>query len=341
MFDGVKPQYWSCNGETVLKKTQYNEDVANHRALQRVNTDLLAQFSNQIQRAETPPPPPGFLASAVRAVSQFIQQLARPVIQVFTMLAAIPQTIATVFANLGEKVEPRPVLRVEDADGEVVWSMEVERERVLDPKVAYIMVDMLRDVVDAGSGRSIRDPFRGNVPDTLAVAGKTGTTNDGTDVWFAGFTPDLLAVVWLGFDMRTAILPNAAGGAYAAPAWADFIRPLYFGTQGYEDIDTGTMVEGESATRAIPPPWLMPEGITTRTIDAQSGKLATEWCPPEALREEIYLPGTEPTEACDLHTPGLFGVPMRGLPQVPVDTMTDPLPDSVPPGGLPRPFPRP
>ena len=104
MFDGVKPQYWSCNGETVLKKTQYNEDVANHRALQRVNTDLLAQFGKQVQRAETPPPPPGFLAGAVRAVSQFIQQLARPVMQAFTMLAAIPQAVATVFANLGQGV---------------------------------------------------------------------------------------------------------------------------------------------------------------------------------------------------------------------------------------------
>lgn len=245
----------------------------------------------------------------------------------------------TAFANLGEKVEPRPVLRVEDADGKVVWSMEVERERVLDEKVAYIMVDMLRDVVDAGSGRSIRD-YRGNVPDTLAIGGKTGTTNEGSDVWFAGFTPDLLAVVWLGFDMRTPILPNAAGGAYAAPVWADFVRPLYFGTQGYENIDTGEFVEGEASTRPVPAPWIMPEGLTTRTIDAESGKLATEWCPPEALRQEIYLPGTEPTEACDLHAPGLFGVPLRGLPPVPVDTFAAPPADSGT-AGLPRPFPRP
>ena len=239
----------------------------------------------------------------------------------------------TAYANLGEKVEPRPVLRVEDSEGRVVWSMEVERERVLDEKVAYIMVDMMEDVVNAGSGRSIRDPLRGNVPDTLPVAGKTGTTNDGSDVWFAGFTPDLLAVVWIGFDMRTAILPNAAGGAYAAPVWADFVRPLYFGTSGYEDIETGELVEGEGPSRRLPADWMPPRGVTTRTIDAESGKLATEWCPVESFRDEIYIPGTEPTEACDLHTPGLFGVPMRGLPQMPLDSARD----TLPPDSLPRP----
>ena len=225
----------------------------------------------------------------------------------------------TAWANLGEKVEPRPVLRVEDSDGKVVWSMEVERERVLDEKVAYIIVDMMKDVVDAGSGQSIRDPFRGNIPDALPIAGKTGTTNEGSDVWFAGFTPDLLAVVWLGFDMRTPILPNAAGGALAAPVWADFVRPLYFASGDTASADSAAAPEG-ATLRPVPPDWIAPSGLTTRTVDAESGKLATEWCPIDNLREEIFIPETEPTEACDLHTPGLFGVPVRGLPQVPLDT---------------------
>ncbi|HUE77486.1 MAG TPA: penicillin-binding transpeptidase domain-containing protein, partial [Longimicrobiales bacterium] len=232
----------------------------------------------------------------------------------------------TAFANLGEKVEPRPVLRVEDADGTVLWSTEVERERVLDERVAYIMVDLLKDVVDAGSARSIRDPLRGNVPDTLPVAGKTGTTNESSDVWFAGFTPDLLAVVWMGFDRRAPILPNAAGGALAAPVWADFVRPLYFGTSGSEDAATGQPVEGRSAVRPLPRDWRAPGRLTTRTIDSETGKLATEWCPVDDLIDEVYIPDTEPTEECDVHAPGLFGVPTRGLGQ-PADTMP---PDSVP-----------
>ncbi|HUG40791.1 MAG TPA: PBP1A family penicillin-binding protein [Longimicrobiales bacterium] len=232
----------------------------------------------------------------------------------------------TAFANLGEKVEPRAVLRVEDSEGRVLWSTEVERERVLDDKVAYIMIDMLKDVVDAGSAMSIRDPARGNIPDTLPVAGKTGTTNDGSDVWFAGFTPDLLAIVWLGFDMRTQILPNAAGGVYAAPVWADFVRPLYFGAGGSGGGEPAEAVEGAGPLRSVPPDWIAPGGLTRRTVDSESGKLATEWCPVESLEEEIFLPGTEPTEACDLHSPGLFGLPLRGIPHG-----AEPIPDTVRP----------
>ncbi len=247
----------------------------------------------------------------------------------------IPLDVAeayTAFANLGDRVTPRPILRVEDADGKVLWQVEPQRERVLDPEVAYIMVDMLKDVVNAGSGRSIRDSWRGNVPDTLPVAGKTGTTNDGTDVWFSGFTPDLLAVAWFGFDLPQQILPNATGGGYAAPAWADFIRPIYFGDDGPKTADS-TDVPAEASRRPIPPDWKRPEGLTTAVIDRGTGKLLTEWCPPGSRLEEIYLPGTEPTELCDAHAPGLFGAPLRGLPQqLPGDTL---VPDTTgaPPGG--------
>ena len=236
----------------------------------------------------------------------------------------------TPFATLGVRVEPRPILRVEDADGTVLWESESVTERVLDERVAYIMVDMLKDVVNAGSGRSVRDSWRGNVADTLPVAGKTGTTNDGTDVWFAGFTPDLLAVVWFGFDRPRSIVPNAAGGTYAAPVWADFVRPIYFGSQDGDGEAVATS-ETPSPRRPIPSDWSRPEGLATAVIDAGSGKLFSEWCPVESMREEIYLPGTEPTELCDLHAPGLFGAPVRGLPQVlPVHPdSTDAPPDSI------------
>ncbi len=223
----------------------------------------------------------------------------------------------TTFANLGVKVEPRPILRVEDSQGRMLWETEVEAERVLDPRVAYIMVDMLRDVVNTGSAYSVRDPARGNVPTTLPAAGKTGTTNDGTDVWFAGFTPDLLAVTWLGFDQPRSILPNAAGGAFAAPIWADFVRPVYFDGQPAVDPETGDSIPGGGTRWAIPGDWARPEGLRTAMIDRESGKLFSEdFCPPELMAEEIYLPGTEPTELCDLHAPGLFGAPLRGFEQV-------------------------
>jgi penicillin-binding protein 1A len=250
--------------------------------------------------------------------------------------AVIPIDIAeayTTFANLGVKTEPRPILRVEDARGDVIWETQTEQERVLEPEVAYIMVDMLEDVVTAGSGAAIRDPYRGNVPDSLPAAGKTGTTNDATDVWFAGFTPDLLAVVWLGFDMPQAILPSAAGGVYAAPVWADFMRPVYFGASKTVDPETGDTIPAAEARLPLPSRWARPDGVITAMIDRESGKLfSADFCPRENLLEEVYMPGTEPTELCDLHAPGLFGAPLRGMEQV--------LPDSGPPAEDTVPEPR-
>jgi 1A family penicillin-binding protein len=236
----------------------------------------------------------------------------------------------TSFATLGTKVKPRPILRVEDSEGRVIWESQPERERVVDEKVAYIMTDVLKDVVNAGSGISIRDPNRGNLPHALPAAGKTGTTNDGTDVWFAGYTPDLLAVAWLGFDRPRSIIAAAAGGTYAAPIWADFMRGVYFGEAGRVDVETGEARPG--ALRAIPSDWVRPDGITTAMIDSDTGKRLTEWCPPGAAREEIFLAGTEPSELCDVHAPGLFGAPLRGLPDaMPTDQPADT--SRIPPDG--------
>ena len=249
--------------------------------------------------------------------------------------AVLPIDVAeayTTFANMGVKAEPRLIVRVEAPDGTVVWETDPELERVLEPEVAYIMVDMLKDVVNSGSGYAVRDPVRGNVPFTIPAAGKTGTTNDATDVWFAGFTPDLLAVVWLGFDLPTPILPNAAGGAYAAPIWADFVRPLYGDSATTVDPETGDPVRTATARFPIPVDWQRPQGVQTAVIDKESGKLfSSDFCPADAMFQEIYLPDTQPTELCDLHAPGLFGAPLRGFEQVLPDSGQDSIPaDSTP-----------
>src|SRR5690606_7450251 len=118
----------------------------------------------------------------------------------------------TAFAGMGEAVEPRAVLRVEDADGEVVWDNDVDRVRVLEPPVAYLLTNLLVDAVNEGTGVGVRRAgYRG------AAAGKTGTTNDAADVWFAGYTPDIVGTVWIGFDTPEPILSNATGGRLAAP----------------------------------------------------------------------------------------------------------------------------
>ncbi|MEE3185897.1 MAG: PBP1A family penicillin-binding protein, partial [Gemmatimonadota bacterium] len=135
------------------------------------------------------------------------------------------------FANQGTKVKPFPILRVEDAAGRILWDPQPERTEVLDPLVARIMISMLEGVVAGGTGyNAIRYEY-GPValPYEVAAGGKTGTTNDGTDIWFNGFTPNLLATVWFGMDLPQEIWPNATGAGAPAPVWGNFLKRVYYG----------------------------------------------------------------------------------------------------------------
>lgn len=200
------------------------------------------------------------------------------------------------FPNLGTKVRPFPILRVEDANGAVLWEPQPERTAVLDSLSSRIMVDMLEDVVRRGTGyNAIR--VRAGLPYQVSAAGKTGTTNDGTDVWFAGFTPNLLATVWFGMDTPVPIFARggATGGGLAAPVWGDFMRRVYEGTAG--DADAG--VEEAGPLLPIPNAWPMLPGLHSVLVDRETGLLASRWCPEDAQYVEYYIPGTEPTELCD------------------------------------------
>ncbi|HWV57128.1 MAG TPA: hypothetical protein VNZ57_06620, partial [Longimicrobiales bacterium] len=148
-------------------------------------------------------------------------------------------------------------------------------------------------------GRNVRNIGAGELPAQVPAAGKTGTTSDATDVWFVGFTPDLLAAVWFGFDRPTQITSTATGGGFAAPVWGEFMRYVYF---------------GEPALLDVPDPWVLPEAIRYHRVDSETGMLANEWCPPSHVYVEKFAPGTVPSEVCDLHGPGgLRGAPLRGL----------------------------
>lgn len=183
------------------------------------------------------------------------------------------------FANGGFKVAPRLLRRIEASDGSVMWTSEnAPLERVMDPRDAYQMTSMLRGVVDYGTARVIRD-YGVKGP----VAGKTGTTNNGADVWFMGFTPTVVAGFWFGYDNPRSIGGTASGGRLAAPAWAEWYL------NGWKEA-------------APPGSWSPPEGMSMRTIDAQTGYLATEWCP--VRQAEYFKPGTEPSTPCPEHGPG-------------------------------------
>jgi len=180
------------------------------------------------------------------------------------------------FANGGYRVKPRLVKRIETRDGETLWTSEIAAPvLVMDPRDAYQLTSMLRAVVDYGTGRPIRDYGAKGL-----IAGKTGTTNDGSDVWFVGYTPNLVAAFWFGYDERHMLAYDASGGRLAAPAWADFYN------QGWTEP-------------VAPNSWQPPIGMTPVTIDPTTGWLANEWCP--ARKTEYFKPGTEPHTLCFEH----------------------------------------
>jgi penicillin-binding protein 1A len=230
--------------------------------------------------------------------------------------AVIPMQLVeayTAFANTGVKVRPRSILKVEDQEGRVLWQTSAHHEQVIDSAVAAIMRDMLSTALNNGSGNPARTQPWG-LPFEVPAAGKTGTTNDGTDVWFVGFTPDLVAGLWFGFDRPQKIVNNAAGGVYAAPVWGRFMRQVY-----YSASDSAT------AELPIPEPWPWPAGITTRNVDRETGLLASTWCGADGMYTEYYIPGTEPTQVCEPRS-GLFTSPLRQLRR---DTLSDAGSDST------------
>jgi penicillin-binding protein 1A len=180
------------------------------------------------------------------------------------------------FANGGLRVQPYLVSRIEAGDGTVLWrAPAVQPEPVMDRAEAFQMTSMLRSVVDQGTGRVLREMgVRG------PVAGKTGTTNNGADVWFIGYTPTLVAGFWFGYDSPRAIAGNASGGRLAAPAWARFYLDGW-----HEPAPSGS--------------WSPPEELIERRIDAFNGDLANEWCP--VTQREWFKPGSEPTRICRDH----------------------------------------
>ena len=209
----------------------------------------------------------------------------------------VPMDVAgafTTFASMGVRVEPRPILRVEGPDGQVVWQSRPEREEVLDERTSWLMLSLLRDVVQrgtaAGAARTV------DMPAGLPMAGKTGTTNDATDAWFVGFTPEIVTTTWVGFDDPVRLHRFAQGGRDAAPVGMKVLERFY-------------------RDRAVPRAWLRPDGLSEERVDGMSGQMATDWCPADSVYTEYYLPGTEPQAPCDLHGPWAGGT----------------LPDSLPP----------
>ena len=190
-----------------------------------------------------------------------------------------------VFPNRGILVEPTAVRSVEDADGNIIERAASRRTEVLRPAVAVLMTDMLRSVMDPkglGTGRGARTRYGFRSP----AGGKTGTTNDYIDAWFIGFTPDLVAGVWIGVDDQRVSLANQAGSAAALPLWARFMREVYQTVEPYKN------------RRAIDFEY-PDELVEYRAVCDDTHTLATRYCPNQS--QDLFIRGGVIPDTCPLH----------------------------------------
>ena len=201
-----------------------------------------------------------------------------------------PLEVAVAFstlANNGVRTRSLAVKQVMTPDGELLEKRDVRVQKVVSPQMAFMINYMLKGVLDRGTAAAARSwGFR------RPAAGKTGTTNDYRDAWFAGYTPDLLAVVWVGFDNQTKL--GLSGSEAALPIWTDFMKRA---------------TENMPVTDFSPP-----GGIRIVEIDPLSGQVATPNC--NLVLREAFLAGEEPVETCPLHPGAAMQVSVTEPPNI-------------------------
>jgi penicillin-binding protein 1B len=266
-----EPFEWTYDGGTWRPSNYRNEymgDVTARRALElslnaatarianRVGLEPILEMAQRVGIQSPLPPYPSVILGAVEVTPLEIAQA------------------YAVIANQGLKATVRGASKLVDRQGQMVERRPLAVERVVSPEAAYLVTHLMEGVLDRGTGRGVRE--RGF---TRPAAAKTGTTNDARDAWFGGFTPDLLAVVWVGFDDNEAL--GLTGAEAALPIWTEFMQ---------------------GATAAAPPTGFHPPtGVALVRIDPYTGGIATAGCPETLL--EAFWRGQEPTAACPVHSP--------------------------------------
>ncbi len=189
-----------------------------------------------------------------------------------------PMKLAAMYAILadeGMEVQPYAVTDVVNAHGQVIEGHELKADQVLSPEIAYTMDFMLEQVIRHGTGEGVR-----RAGFLRPAAGKTGTTNDSVDAWFAGFTPNLLAVVWTGFDQKEAL--GLTGAEASLPAWTDFMKAA-----------TAARPDGD---------FPMPSDVVRVRVDPTTGYLASPYCP--VTMESVFPKALAPSTVCPFHASG-------------------------------------
>jgi penicillin-binding protein 1A len=172
----------------------------------------------------------------------------------------------------GIRAEPLFVKRVYDRDGKLLEENSVYREEAMSPQTTYVITSMLETALSEGTGKATR--LMGFME---PAAGKTGTTNDCTDAWYVGYTPELAVGVWSGFDLKKTMGAKMTGARVSLPTWTSVMKTHYRDHHGE--------------------PFVEPEGIVHRTVCEETGLLVGPRC--ERARREVFVEGTEPKHQCD------------------------------------------
>ena len=217
----------------------------------------------------------------------------------------------TSFANGGTRLSPILVNSVRNAKGDVVANFKTDQRQVLDPRIAYIMTSMMESVINNGLGyTAVR--LRGF---TQPAAGKTGSSHDG---WFAGYTSNLLCIVWVGYDDYSDL--RLSGAQTAAPIWTEFMKKASLLPQ-FADMKN----------------FNQPTGVVDVQLDKATNRLATPTCPNDYTA--AFVAGTEPRETCDQQSgvAGMFQRFFNGSPKVlpPPDSANASNPQSTDPQNAP------
>jgi penicillin-binding protein 1B len=199
----------------------------------------------------------------------------------------------TVFSNNGQRINPIMLHSVRDSNGDILDNYEPQKTQVLDPRVAYVITDMMQGVINngtaAGAGGVRARKF------TAPAAGKTGSSHDG---WFAGFTSNLLCIVWVGYDDYSDV--HLTGAAIALPIWTEFMKRAVE-LPNYSDVK----------------PFSPPQGVVELSIDKATNQIATPACPDDYTT--AFIEGTQPTQTCEQNAHGnvfqrIFGIEPKPTP---------------------------
>ena len=238
---------------TVRNALVQSRNVATIRLAEQVGLNRVIDTAQRLGLSGDLPPYPSIAIGAAEA----------------TLLEMVAAYAA--FASLGDLPSPRVITRITDRHGQVVWQEPPRSRHVLDSDVAFLTVDLMRDVVDRGTGTAVRAVgFR------QPAAGKTGTTNESADVWFIGFTPSVVTGVWIGLDEPQRIMARATGGRLAAPVWGRIMSRVAAGGGG----------------------WTAPPGIERLQVDS-AGNVVGTGCPTFGpIHEEYFIRGTVSAYGC-------------------------------------------